>query len=175
MKVKNKSCIYKLSMKQLYSAKSRNIIAIAAIALTTLLFTSLFTILISINDGAQQNTFRQVGGDFHGTFTSVTESQMDELCIDPLIKEYGGRLFLGVASDEPFNKTQVEVSYMDDICAKHYFINPKQGRLPIEKNEIATDTHILSLLGIEPEIGAEVHFSFYIDDSTASPTLIERT
>ena len=44
------------------AAKARNIIAILAIALTTVLFTSLFTIALSINDGFQQNNFRQVGG-----------------------------------------------------------------------------------------------------------------
>ena len=45
MKVKNGSCIRHLSFKTLMSAKKRNIIAVLAIALTALLFTSLFTIV----------------------------------------------------------------------------------------------------------------------------------
>lgn len=50
MKVKNGSCIRHLSFKTLMSAKKRNIIAVLAIALTALLFTSLFTIVMSINE-----------------------------------------------------------------------------------------------------------------------------
>ena len=45
MNVKNRKCIRKLSLKSLYANRSRNLIAIFAIALTTLLFTSMFTIV----------------------------------------------------------------------------------------------------------------------------------
>ena len=51
MKVKNQKCIRRLSYKSLWAARKRNMIAIFAIALTTLLFTSLFTILMSLNAG----------------------------------------------------------------------------------------------------------------------------
>ena len=46
MKVKNGSCIRRLSFKTLMAARKRNIIAVLAIALTALLFTSLFTIVM---------------------------------------------------------------------------------------------------------------------------------
>ena len=58
IKVKNKKIIFFLSRKTLFANKNRNIIAISAIILTTLLFTSLFTIAMSINDGFQQSNFR---------------------------------------------------------------------------------------------------------------------
>lgn len=58
MNVKNKGCIRNLSLKQFRATKIRNLIAVFAIALTTLLFTSLFTIALSINDGFQQSNFR---------------------------------------------------------------------------------------------------------------------
>jgi len=44
MNVKNRKCIRKLSLKSLYANRRRNLIVIFAIALTTLLFTSMFTI-----------------------------------------------------------------------------------------------------------------------------------
>ena len=68
IKVSNGKYIRSLGRKALKAAKTRNIIAVIAIALTTVLFTSLFTIAISINEGIQQNNFRQVGGFAHGTF-----------------------------------------------------------------------------------------------------------
>ncbi len=176
MNVSNRKCICHLGFKTLSASRIRNIIAVLAIALTSVLFTALFTIMLSINEGFQQNIFRQVGGYFHGAFKDVTESQIEELKADPLIKESGGRLFLGIASDPPFNKVQVEVSYMDDTCAKDYFIVPEEGHYPRDgTDEIITDTRVLSLLGIEPEIGKKVHIPFYIDSNTSAPVLIDRT
>lgn len=49
-----------------------------AIALTTLLFTSLFTIIMSINSSYENYTFRQVGGYCHGTFKEVTENRFKD-------------------------------------------------------------------------------------------------
>ena len=48
MRVKNRKCIRRLSFKSLWASRKRNIIAICAIALTTLMFTSLFTIMLSV-------------------------------------------------------------------------------------------------------------------------------
>ena len=70
---------------ELRASRTRNLIAVLAIALTTVLFTSLFTIALSINDGFQQNNFRQVGGYSHGGFKYLTEAQYEALKDDPLI------------------------------------------------------------------------------------------
>ena len=64
--------------------------------LTTMLFTSLFTIALSINDGFQQSNFRQVGGFSHGGFKYMTQAQFDELKDDPLIGQWGERRYLGM-------------------------------------------------------------------------------
>ena len=62
MTVKNRKCIWKLSWRSLWASRKRNIIAIIAIALTTLLFTSMFTIVLSLNASYETYQFRQVGG-----------------------------------------------------------------------------------------------------------------
>ncbi len=66
MKVSNRKCIRRLSLRSLWANRTRNIVALLAIALTTVLFTALFTIANSINDGIQQANFRQIGGWSHG-------------------------------------------------------------------------------------------------------------
>ena len=71
MNVKNRKCIRKLSLKSLYANRRRNLIAIFAIALTTLLFTSMFTIVLSLNSSYETYQFRQVGGYAHGTFKAI--------------------------------------------------------------------------------------------------------
>ena len=132
MKVKNKRCIRTLSLKQFRVAKTRNLIAVFAIALTTLLFTSLFTIALSINDGFQQSNFRQCGGWNHGTFKYLTEEQFEEIKEDPLIKQWGLRRFVGMPSEVPFNKSHVEVGYSDAVQAHWMYCDPIVGSLPKE-------------------------------------------
>ena len=73
MRVSNGACVRHLSRRTLRANRTRNLIAVLAIALTTILFTSLFTIALSINDGFQQSNFRQVGGYSHGGFKYLTE------------------------------------------------------------------------------------------------------
>ncbi len=87
MKVSNGKTIRRLGWRSMKAARTRNLIAVLAIALTTVLFTSLFTIAMSINDGFQQSNFRQVGGFSHGGFKYLTEEQFNDLKDDPLIDQ----------------------------------------------------------------------------------------
>ena len=171
MKVSNGKTIRRLGWRSMKAAKTRNLIAILAIALTTVLFTSLFTIAMSINDGFQQSNFRQVGGFSHGGFKYLTEEQFNELKDDPRIDQWGLRRFLGMPTEVPFNKSHVEVSYADANYAHWAFCDPIEGRLPEEgTDEAATDTAVLELLGIEPEIGAKFTLTFDVDGHTTTQT-----
>ncbi len=171
MNVSNRKCIRNLSLKSLRAAKTRNIVAVLAIALTTVLFTSLFTITLSINEGFQQSNFRQVGGFSHGAFKYLTEEQFYELREDPLIDQWGLRRFVGMPTEIPFNKSHVEVGYSDANEAHWMYCDPVEGRLPQEgTNEAATDTHVLELLGVKPEIGAEFTVTFDVDGTSVTET-----
>lgn len=171
MRVDNRKCIRRLGRKNLKAEKSRNLIAVLAIALTTMMFTALFTIIMSIGYGFEQSNFRQVGGYSHGGFKYLTQEQFDELKTDERIKEYSLRRFVGMPYEEPFQKTHVEVSYCDANAAKWMYLNPVEGRLPEENtNEAATDTRVLSLLGIEPVIGNEFTLTFTVDGIQTTET-----
>ncbi len=176
IKVGNRKVISTISQKSLRASRTRNVVAILAIALTTILFTSLFTIAASINYSFQQENFRQAGGDGHGTIKDITWEQVELFRDDPLIVESGARMMLGLPSDPPFNKSHVEVSYLEPQNAPHYFCVPQEGALPREgTNEAATDTRVLALLGVEPKVGNTFTISFYIDENTPSPQRITRT
>ena len=158
MKVSNGKTIRRLGWRSMKAARTRNLIAVLAIALTTVLFTSLFTIAMSINDGFQQSNFRQVGGFSHGGFKYLTEEQFNNLKDDPLIDQWGMRRFIGMPTEVPFNKSHVEVSYADANEAHWMYCDPVEGRLPQEgTDEAATDTHVLELLGVEPGSCAFYH------------------
>ena len=171
MRVANGKCIRHLSFRTLAANRARNLVAILAIALTAVLFTSLFTIALSINEGFQQSNFRQAGGWSHGTFKDLTEEQYAALQDDPLIAQRGMRQFLGMPSDVPFNKSHVEISYCDANTAHWMYCDPVEGRLPQEgTSEAATDLHVLELLGVEPELGAEFTVTFFVDGHETTQT-----
>lgn len=171
IKVSNGSCIRRLSWKSLKASRTRNIIAVLAIALTAVLFTSLFTIALSINEGFQQSNFRQAGGWSHGGFKYLTEEQFYELRDDPLIKEWGLRRFLGMPTDIPFNKSHVEIGYSDANQAHWMYCDPIEGHLPQkDTNEAATDLRVLELLGVEPELGNAFTMTFYVDGHETTQT-----
>ena len=164
MKVKNGSCIRHLSFKTLMAARKRNIIAVLAIALTALLFTSLFTIVMSINETNQNYQFRSVGGYAHGAFKDVDKDQIKALSAHPDVKAVGVRTVLGLATQGAFEKDYAEVSYMDDNNAKWSFSQPTVGRTPKSGNEITMDTKAMELLGVKPELGAQVKLTYTLAD-----------
>lgn len=163
IKVKNRKVISKLSRKSMKANRGRNLLAIAAIVLTTMLFTTLLSIAGTLVKSMEQQNFRQVGGDAHGSFKYLSLEQAQKLEKDPLVLKSGKRLLLGMPTDAPFNKMHTELSYMDKTCAKGSFCTPEEGYFPKEgTKEIACDTRVLSLLGIKPELGAEVELTYHV-------------
>jgi len=169
MNVKNRKCIRKLSWRSLWASRKRNIIAIIAIALTALLFTSLFTIVMSINSSYEMYTFRQVGGYCHGTFKEVTEEQIENISAHSNVKAAGKRITVGYMDGGGFAKAPAEVSFMDDNCTEWSFAEPTTGHKPQGRNEITMDTQALKLLGVEPEVGAEIELTYTVGALSEMP------
>lgn len=168
MNVKNRACIRKLSMKTLRASWKRNIIAVLAIALTALLFTSLFTVALSLTKSYENYTFRQIGGYSHGTFKEVNEEQAAAIAAHPKVKSVGLRTVGGFAYSGVFAKSPAEISYMDENCTTWSYAQPKVGRTPRSGKEITMDTKALALLGVEPELGAQVTVDFAVGYDTQS-------
>lgn len=176
IRVKNRRAVALLSTKSLLANRTRNLVAIAAIALTAMLFTTLLTIASAVVNTFQEQTFRQVGGRQHAGFKSLTEEQMNELRTDSRIVSSGARLFLGVPSEPPFNKEYVEISYMEPACAESSFCTPEHGSLPAEGTlEIACDEKILELLGIQPVIGAQVPLTYELGPGSGEEMTVTTT
>ncbi len=162
LKVSNKPCMREIAHKSFRAAKTRNLIAVLAIALTTLLFTVLFTVGFSMNEAIQQANFRQVGGYAHGTFKELTKERFLELKDDVLIQESGVSRVLGFSVNDELRKNHVEVRWADSHDAHWMYLDPIVGRLPKEgTDEAATDLEVLRLLGVEPKLGAE--FTIWVD------------
>lgn len=162
MKVNNRKCIYRMASRLLFSNKRRNLITIFAIILTAVLFTSLFTIMLSINASYENSMFRQLGGNEHGAFKDVTAVQKEKLIKHKNIKAYGERLVIGVIAEEPFKNQSAEISFMDANTTKWSFIELEAGHLPAARNEVIMDKQSLKLLGYEPVLGQSIELTFDI-------------
>lgn len=160
MNVKNRRCIRRLSFRQLKASRNRNIITVVAIALTTLLFTSLFTVALSLNASYEEYIFRQIGGYSHGTFKDVDARQIEDLTGHKKVKSYGLRTVCGSAVEAPFAKTTAEISWMDANCTKWSYAMPTTGRMPEAGMEVAMDTEALRKLGVPAELGQTVKLRY---------------
>jgi len=168
----NKAIIKKLTKNSIKANKIRNIFAIIAIAITTILFTSLFTIGMGMKNSIEQQTMRQVGGCAHGTYKYITQDQLDKIKKHPSIKELGYSVMLNSAENIELLKHYTEIRYATDAQAKMFFSSPTKGKMPEKENEIATDTAVLDLLGVQHKIGEKVRVEYYIDKEKFSKEFI---
>lgn len=160
-KVQNKKTIRRLAMRSYHAAGARNRIAVTAIALTTILFTSLFTIGSGAAYSIQRNTVRQSGGDGHAVLKYITDQEYQDIRNHPLIREISYNRIIADSVDNPeFLKRRVEMYYMDDTGRKLGFCEPSVGRTPEKENEIITDTRTLELLNVPKEIGTAVPLTY---------------
>jgi len=173
VKINNRKCVSRVSIKNLFTTKTRCIVSVIAIALTTILFTSLFTILMTMAKGFEESNFRQVGTYSHGEFKDLTEEQYNELCTDEKILAYGLRRIAGVTTGEAFTKSFAEISYMDKNTAKWSYCTPDVGSLPKENtNEATVDTKVLACLGIEPETGKSFTLEMDLDGTIVTEEFV---
>lgn len=154
-KVKNKATIRRLSGRSFAANRSRNVMAVSAIVLTTVLFTALFTIGSGVIENFQRQTMRQAGGDGMAALKYLTDEEYERVREHPLIEEISyNRLLSDDVLNEELLKRHGEFYYMDDVGIKLGFCEPVGGHKPVAKQEIMTDTETLRLLGVEQREGA---------------------
>lgn len=173
-KVKNQKVIRNLSDKSFRASRTRNVIAVLAIALTAMLFTSLFTIGLGSMENFQLQTMRQSGGDSHGVIKDITMDEYEDLKDHPLIKESAPCEVLAdnVANPE-FLKRHVELWYVPEYHYPHRFLEIEKGRAPEKADEVLADETTLELLGVPEETGQKITLSLQFGQ--ADPVTEERT
>lgn len=142
--------------RSFFSNKLRNLIAIFAIALTTMMFTSLFVLSQSMVKNLQDMNFQTAGYDSHLTFSSLTDEDMDAIVSQDAVLDWGRSIVIGVAENEELTGRQVEIRYGDENFARSCFSLPTTGTLPQAEDEIALDTITLDKMGLPHELGQEI-------------------
>nr|WP_297883892.1 FtsX-like permease family protein [uncultured Blautia sp.] len=164
-----------LSQRLFQKNKGRNLVAILAILMTTMMFTALFTLAQSMSENLVAMTFRQTGYDAQVSFKSIKPEQAKILAGHPNVKEVGESTVLGLAENKALAGKQVEIRQADDSYANHSFSMPTTGHMPVNKNEAALDTLTLKKLGIEPKLGEKVTLEWRKDLSDPDAEKISST
>ncbi|MEL7565062.1 MAG: FtsX-like permease family protein [Dehalobacterium sp.] len=162
MRNNNQTIVRSLSKRSFLANKSRNIFALIAIGLTTVLITAVFTIGISLSDGMQQMLIHSYGRITEVDFQYLTEDEARRVSEHPLIEEYGLSRLITVTTEGVFRQAQGELHTADENFAEFTFSKPTTGRLPEAENEIALTSWILDEMNLPRELGQVVHLDFEV-------------
>lgn len=159
----NAPIIKRLSRRYFKAGKSRNTIAGVAIALTTVLFTTIFTMGSGLIDTIQYQNIRSQGGDGQAVLNYISDDVYDRVKYHPLIDEISYTKVVSYRLQyNGIEKWPSELWYMDDTALEFARYTPTTGRRPEAKNEIIADTRTLEALGVSAEIGQTVTLKYEI-------------
>ena len=166
VKVENKETLRLLTSRFMKMNRARNVIAVIAIILTSLLFTSLFVGSVSMILSKRATEIKQFMDSAHASAQNLSEEDAKRLqqTIEQSedVKRYGSGIFLGAGMDERFGFS-VEVRYADENTAESFNRLPTTGRLPEKENEVALSSMVLESLGVTPKIGEEVTLTWEVN------------
>ncbi|MDD7363402.1 MAG: FtsX-like permease family protein [Firmicutes bacterium] len=172
MKVNNKTYMLHLAKKILNVNIKRKNILLVAIALTCILFTSLFSVVLGIGKSMELQTMKTIGTISHGSFKEVSDRDIEILSKDSDIKDYSVRTLVGNLNDE---KTVAEVSTIDKKALNWSFMEDIKGDLPEKEDEVFIDIATAKKLGYKGEIGEKIQISFNIEKSHTGEVVDRKT
>lgn len=168
--VRNKEAIRLLAGRQMKKDRQRNGIAIGAIILTTILFSTLFTIGGGVLEQMRQTMMRMHGGISHASVKFLSMPEYEKL------KEAGGyegigySILAGIGADESLRKLNTEVRYGEDYAACDFRSFPTEGRLPEKKMEFAAPRLVLDAMGLSDQLGSRIPFPIEVNGTLHEDT-----
>ena len=159
----NRPIIKKLSRRYFKASKSRNIIAIVTIVLTTVLFTTIFTLGSGLIDTVQDQNIRKAGGDGQAVLNYISDEAFNDVKGNELIDRIAYSKAVSYRlNNQGLAKWRSDMWYMDDTALEFARYEPTTGHRPEAENEIIADTKTLEALGVPAEIGATVTLNYEI-------------
>ena len=154
----NRPVIKKLSNRYFKAGKSRNIIAIIAIALTTILFTTIFTLGSGLIDTVHDQNIRKQGGDGQAVLNYISDEVFDNIKGNEMIEQIAYTKAVSYHINNPgLEKWRADMWFMDDTALKFARYEPTTGHRPEAENEIMADTKTLDGVYARPGGGEQCH------------------
>ncbi|MBQ4271892.1 MAG: FtsX-like permease family protein [Clostridiales bacterium] len=155
MKVNNKKALSRLSLRSLLASKKQNFITVLAILLTTVLFTSLFTVFFSLKGTLQLQQCKEYGNSSYAMVYAADEDIADRLQGIADVENVGRMITLGITDD------RLNVAWMDDMAAEMSFSKPESGRLPESSYEVVVSSDYLKSIG-GGDIGSQITIDYKV-------------
>ena len=154
--VNNKKAINNIATSGIKAKLSKYVILVMAVILTSLLFSSLFSVGGSMINEVQEGSMRQAGGSCHGSFKYLTEAEYNQIKDDPKLKSVNYRIMVGMLANEELKKIHSECYFAELENAKNGFSAPTKGRMPEAEDEVVLSNVVLDTLGVPCEVGSKV-------------------
>lgn len=159
LKNNNQEVLRRLSRRLLKMNRMRNIFAVLAIILTTFMFTTIFSIGISLIHNLSVMQMRRVGSQSCIWLENPSEKQIEDVKKMQDLRAAGVQTNAGNRMDGTGKKTVTLWYYDTTEYTKNYCpsISDIHGTYPLEENEIMLSETSLAVLGIKrPKIGQRV-------------------
>lgn len=168
--VRNREALRLLAGRQMKKNRRRNAVAIGAIILTSILFSTLFTIGGGALRQAQQGQMRTTGGTGHASVKYLSMPEYEKLKAAGGYEKIGYSILTGRCADERLKRINTEVRYAQDFAAKSFMSCPTEGTMPAEKTEIAISRIVLEALELPDELGSRITFPIDVDGTLHEDT-----
>ena len=163
VRVENKETLRLLTKRFMKMNRGRNRIAVLAIMLTSLLFTSLFSGAVSLILSKRAADIKHFMDSSHAIAQSLSDEEEEGSLRaargDNRVARYGRGIFLGSLCDDRVSFSG-EVRYADRNLAESFNCTPTEGRLPKEEDEAAVSTLILDAMGIPHKLGEKISITW---------------
>lgn len=167
----NKVFIRRLSRSCLKTSRNRNIIAVLAIILTSLLFTSVATIVEGSMQTTKEQEIRMSGSKFMMSIKYISEETNEKLLKEPAFSQIGRLQYLGQIEDKKLRKISCDFSWANKTYIDGIFTELQAGKLPERGNEVLVDSVVLEMLGVPAKIGTEIPLTYWVNDEKRRETV----
>lgn len=165
----NNAVVKKLTKRMVQTNRSRNTYIIAAIALTALLITFVFSIGMSFLKSYKMQQIRLMGSKAHVLVTRVTQNQIKKLKSLDYVKDVGLMSYVAEVKNTSKMKNMSARLYWYDKSEWEQFRSPANtnivGNYPEKYNEIMVPLWMLENMGIKnPVVGMKISLDFFMDE-----------
>lgn len=173
---RNKEVIKRVEKGMMKANRTRNIFAIVAVALTTFMITTIFSLGINYKENMELTSVRTSGTNANVSLAMPTSEQEKEIRDLDYVKTVGTQYMIGsvAGKNEADRDLSIAMQYYDNTeWEKHYkeAISNINGKYPKKENEIMLSEDALSQLGIkEPKLDMEIPLSYVSKDGEQKDT-----
>ena len=173
---RNKEVIKRVEKGMMKANRTRNIFAIVAVAPTTFMITTVFSLGINYKENMELTSVRTSGTNANVSLAMPTKSQEKGIRDLDYVKTVGTQYMIGsvAGKNEADRDLAIAMQYYDNTeWQKHYkeAISNINGSYPKKENEIMLSEDALSQLGIEkPKLDMEIPLSYVSKDGEQKDT-----